>query len=99
MAWLPGRVTVGTSKVALSTGGSKRCDIGIQIIASTGNATAVYIGPTTGVSASIGLPIGPGKTFYLPNAGASGIVADPAKIYAISTGTGRILYYALLGST
>jgi len=82
MSFQTGRVTIGTSGVALiSSDTSERADIGVQIYADSANTEAIYLGNSTAVTADSsdttdGYPLQAGAEMLITN-------RDPNEIFAI----------------
>lgn len=91
--WTTGQRTIATSAVPCSTASIPPKQV-LLLTASSTNSAAIAIGPSTGVTTSLGYLLAPGATLMIP--GAHGIQADPSKVYAICGSTaGQLLTMAL----
>jgi hypothetical protein len=84
---------IGTSAVPI-TSQNLNASRGVQVLASTSNSVAVYIGPqgvTAGTSSADtdGYPLGAGEAVVVP-------IIEPNKIYAVTASSTATISYMLV---
>jgi len=84
---------IGTSAVSI-TSQNLNASRGVQVLASTSNSVAVYIGPegvTAGTSSAStdGYPLAAGEAIVVP-------VIEPSKIYAVTASSTATISYMLV---